>query len=570
MIWYIQNADRFRLERLGLDRLVGEADWLQPFDWRIDASARINWDADILVGEQTFPVTLRYPNHFPHSPPLVLPRGEITTRWSSHQWGAGGELCLEVGPDNWQPHITGAQMLESAQRLLVMEADVETAQEIPSRHKSTLGQDLRLTFSRLLCTPTLSALASSHGRPVLHGKANLAIHDESFVYHVAHFNIDGEDVWFDPSAPKPLTAENYNVDCILVRQPHDEELPDTTSPEDFRGYLAARGIVTAAECPLVLLHRPNEMLAYKLYASSVSTLTVVVSQSSGNRLTSDYGSLAGRKVAVVGCGSIGSKVACSLARSGVGKFLLVDDDLFLPENLVRHELDWRDIATHKADGIGRRIQLINPTAEVGIRRHRLGGHEASGNLETLIESISQMDLIIDATSTPEAFNYLCAAADTGATPMIWAEVHGGGIGGMIARRRPGIEPSPVMMRLAIENWCADKGIVTNRAERPYEDRNADVPWIADDADVSVIAGHATRMAIDLLIPRAPSIFPYSIYFIGLSEGWFYSEPFHTEPVLLEPLPSAAPTARLNEAEVAVERDLVLEILKRSFSEANPS
>ncbi len=33
----------------------------------------------------------------------------------------------------------------------------------------------------------------------------------------------------------------------------------------------------------------------------------------------------------------------TLARSGVANLLLVDDDLFLPDNLVRHDLDWRDV-----------------------------------------------------------------------------------------------------------------------------------------------------------------------------------------------------------------------------------
>ena len=67
-----------------------------------------------------------------------------------------------------------------------------------------------------------------------------------------------------------------------------------------------------------------------------------------------------RTVALVGCGSMGSKIAVALARAGVGHFLLVDDDILLPENLVRHDLDWREIGTHKAASLSRRIQLVNP------------------------------------------------------------------------------------------------------------------------------------------------------------------------------------------------------------------
>jgi len=120
---------------------------------RIDDALRLIWDADISVASRVFPVSMRYPDHFPHSPPLVLPRGE-TERWSSHQYGAGGELCLEFGSDNWHPDITGADMILSAHRLLQGENPVTGARAaVASRHKTTVGQDLRGTRRRLMATP---------------------------------------------------------------------------------------------------------------------------------------------------------------------------------------------------------------------------------------------------------------------------------------------------------------------------------------------------------------------------------------------------------------------------------
>jgi sulfur-carrier protein adenylyltransferase/sulfurtransferase len=89
------------------------------------------------------PISLIYPNHFPLSPPLVLPRGD-TTRWSQHQYGPGGEFCLEYGPDNWHQDISGADMIESAHRLLEGEQpEPGVAAEVASRHATTIGQDLR-------------------------------------------------------------------------------------------------------------------------------------------------------------------------------------------------------------------------------------------------------------------------------------------------------------------------------------------------------------------------------------------------------------------------------------------
>ena len=258
--------------------------------------------------------------------------------------------------------------------------------------------------------------------------------------------------------------------------------------------------------------------------------------------------------------SLGSKIAVMLARSGVGKFLLVDDDLFLPDNLVRHDLDWRDVGIHKADSVAKRIELVNPAAGCSIRKHRLGGQESSGSIESLLKSLAECDMIIDATAEASVFNYLCAAVAISKKPMVWAEVFGGGFGGMLARYRPAKEPDPASMRLAIENWCADQGKVLPRPAHRYG-AEPNAPAIADDADVTVIAGHAARMAIDLLIPRDPSLFPHSVYMIGLAGDWIFDQPFETRPIDVGP-PRPEPEA----AEDSVEAEAEFEFVKKLFSE----
>lgn len=53
------------------------------------------------------------------------------------------------------------------------------------------------------------------------------------------------------------------------------------------------------------------------------------------------------RVGVVGCGSLGLKIAAVLARSGVRRFTLVDDDILLPANLTWNELAAAAIGVHK-------------------------------------------------------------------------------------------------------------------------------------------------------------------------------------------------------------------------------
>ena len=71
-------------------------------------------------------------------------------------------------------------------------------------------------------------------------------------------------------------------------------------------------------------------------------------------------------VIVCGCGSVGSLAALDLARSGVGRFLLIDDDLLSIENLCRHQCGLADLGRTKARAVADRIRLINPHAEVQV------------------------------------------------------------------------------------------------------------------------------------------------------------------------------------------------------------
>jgi len=291
----------------------------------------------------------------------------------------------------------------------------------------------------------------------------------------------------------------------------------------------------------------------------VSELSVIPAQETGARLDEQHAVLGERKVSLVGCGSLGSKVATMLARAGVGRFLLVDDDLMLPDNLVRHDLDWRDVGTHKAESVARRIQLVNPLAKCALRKHRLGGQESSGSIETLITSLSESDLIVDCTADSSAFNYLCAAVAIGKKALLWAEVFAGGFGGMIARSRPGLDPDPATIRQIIENWWRERG---HKTEKPAVDygSTSDEPMVADDADVSVIAAHAARMSIDLLIPREPSAYPDSVYMIGLSKQGIFNSAFETYPIEVGRPAPEAPQTTPNPDEAAAELRKITQLL----------
>lgn len=55
-----------------------------------------------------------------------------------------------------------------------------------------------------------------------------------------------------------------------------------------------------------------------------------------------------RKVALIGCGSLGASIARLLAQAGVGNFTLVDRDVLTPQNTSRHVLGQRFLFKNKA------------------------------------------------------------------------------------------------------------------------------------------------------------------------------------------------------------------------------
>lgn len=146
-------------------------------------------------------------------------------------------------------------------------------------------------------------------------------------------------------------------------------------------------------------------------------------------------------------------------------------------------------------------------------------------------------------------------------PMVWAEVFGGGFGGLIVRYRPSNEPDPASMRRAVENWCADKGKPMPRPANRYGGE-PHASAIADDADVTVIAAHTARMAVDLLIPRDPSIFPHSVYMVGLTGGWIFDQPFETHPIEIEAVPDAGTEEPLDVEDAKAEFDRIVQLFAK--------
>jgi len=101
--------------------------------------------------------------------------------------------------------------------------------------------------------------------------------------------------------------------------------------------------------------------------------------------------LAECRIALIGCGTIGSHLARTLIQSGAGlgePFYLFDTDKVSPGNLGRHLLNFADIGKNKAEALARELQRFHPDVSV---------LPFAADAVQSWSSLKGCDLIIDAT-----------------------------------------------------------------------------------------------------------------------------------------------------------------------------
>lgn len=542
MIWWLLQRSRLATEKARLAELEDSVDWLHVTKWHATTDLSMCVDFRIVHGAERYSLQMVYPSVFPDSPPMIFT--EDRTRISGHQYGADGELCLEYRPDNWNPSITGAEMVASCHRLLVEEhPGHDRIVHARSAHAASLGRDLRSELLRLVITTSdidaLNSLQKYEAHKLLLKERLVS---GSIISAISTIGEKEAPLWISDLILPEGTVE---VSGVVARVPEAGNGGTITVAElcamlngvnlgELRNDLIETDQVTRlligenTNWRLVSLHgeqNDRKICVYK-------TIQVPPEM---KRVPNNFETLSARKLGIVGCGSIGSKIAASLCRSGIGEFLLIDEDIFFPANIIRNELDLRNIGIHKAYAVKERLLQINPRCEVNTLRISLGGQESSASMAGALETLGKCDLLIDATADSRAFNLIASVSTRTKTPMIWCQVFAGGIGGFIARARPDIDPIPIAARDQIQVWCEDQGInwVDASGGGDYQvEVGEETPMIANDAEVAIIASHACRFAIDLLVNYDCSIFPVSVYLIGLSSEWVFNEPFDTAPVAL--------------------------------------
>lgn len=550
------QAQRMALERRLLEEHVKSTPGFTVQTWTASEAGELLVNFEVKLLQSSFAGVLVYPVLFPDVPAFVRPQNGRES-WSRHQYGGSGVLCLEYGPDNWHPGITGVELVRSAGKLIwgeILHSVVPNFGPVESRHQASVGQMLSENNERLLVTKALKALVAGPGRAVaiqLHGVVDW---------------LKGESVAVVVKAGDPMVAlcdvpesvlqgPGVTFSGVAVPVQSAAALTDAKDALDLQTRLGTawpwdEGL--GEKIVLFLAHDAEGQLCSFLLKGGSSNLfrryyPVALEGDEAQRLPANFSKLSEVSVAIVGMGSLGSKIAVSLARAGVKDFVLVDDDVVLPHNLVRNQFNWLDVGFSKLNAGARALKLVAPDVLVSTWPMRIAEQENPSITAAAAKALAACTLVIDATANPSAFVSLAAITKRAGNVMVWGEVFGGGGGAFMARSRPGIDADALSIRAHVH------GVMEHMAPAPagrttaYGVEADGAVYVASDADVGSLAASMTQFSLDVLC-AAPSEYPSAAYLIGFRKFWDFRCPFDVMPVDCPMASEAQPEQALSEEE----------------------
>ena len=211
--------------------------------------------------------------------------------------------------------------------------------------------------------------------------------------------------------------------------------------------------------------------------------------------------LAHRSICVIGLGTGGVQIALELAKAGVGKFSLIDQDRLEVGNISRHHAGISFVGRRKVHAARDLLLENNPAAIVDVYPF----HAEIQYQDELRTIISDSDLVICATDNRPSKLFVNALCVQSARPAIFGGAFRRAYGGQVLRVRPHDSACYHCFVLAMPDTEADREI-SSEADAlavAYTDRPVPVePGLA--LDVAPISVMAAKLALQELIRNVES------------------------------------------------------------------
>lgn len=212
--------------------------------------------------------------------------------------------------------------------------------------------------------------------------------------------------------------------------------------------------------------------------------------------------LSDRTILCVGLGTGGAHVAVELAKSGVGRFALVDPDRLSVGNVVRHPGPLSQVGRKKVNVVRDLIHEKNPDAAVSV--HPIdASHESIEEIRGLVR---QADVVVCGTDNRPSKLLLNRLALEAKVPALYGGAFRRAYGGQVLRVRPGTSPCHQCFIDAMPEQASDEEISSAAAADAvaYSDRPVAIePGLS--LDVTPIATFLAKLTLnELLIGKQSS------------------------------------------------------------------
>jgi len=227
--------------------------------------------------------------------------------------------------------------------------------------------------------------------------------------------------------------------------------------------------------------------------------------------------LAPKTVTIVGIGSGGSVIAKYLAVTGIGRIILVDNDLLELENVIRHEGSVEDIGKPKTEICKRIIESHNPFTLV--ETYQIDALEEK---EKLTELIARSDLVISSSGNSKVNNVVNEIALEKMVPVVFGGIFerakGGYILPVLAQKTPCLN---CLFSLTSQSYHVDKD-AAEAYNIPEEELHAQQGlWM----DISIPTLIATKVALMILQGNTEFLENYNVL--------LYKNPFDIQRIRLK-------------------------------------
>ena len=139
-----------------------------------------------------------------------------------------------------------------------------------------------------------------------------------------------------------------------------------------------------------------------------------------------------KKVVMVGVGSVGSTASAQLVKAGIRDLVLIDPDQLEVHNIIRHLCDLDDLGRYKTDAVADRLKKINPAVNL-----QLFKEDFVQDFEKIEKSISDADILIVSTDTPDSRQVTNMVSIEKKIPTVYISLHERAMTGSVYRVVPG-------------------------------------------------------------------------------------------------------------------------------------